>query len=113
MRSGRKSINLIIYLYNYLFTYEILLKRCVIRGNILLISLFNTVRDTFLPGISVSEYGNLYSQIDSHIIQLALLAIVKIQHDAHLTHIRTILSFLRDDQFHLPTEAHGAQNCKS
>ena len=64
------------------------------------ISLSNAVGDTFLPGVSVSKCGNLHSQIDSHIIQLALLAllaIVKIQYDAHLTHIRTIISFLRDD----------------
>ena len=42
------------------------------------ISLSNAVGDTFLLGVSVSECGNLHSQINSHIIQLALLAIVKI-----------------------------------
>ena len=51
----------------------------VVRGDMSPISLSNAAGDTFLLGVSVSECGNLYSQINSHIIQLALLAIVKIR----------------------------------
>ena len=54
----------------------------VVKGDMSLISLSNADKDTFLLGVSVSESGNLYSQIDSHILQIALLAlsaIVKIQ----------------------------------
>ena len=85
---------------DYVTTMDCLFRLTTVGYKTSLISLSNVVGDTFLPGVSVIECGNLYSQIDSHIIQLALLAllaIVKIQYDAHLTHIRTILSFLRDD----------------
>ena len=40
----------------------------VVRGDMSPISLSNAVGDTFLLGVSVSEYGNLHSQIDSHIL---------------------------------------------
>ena len=40
----------------------------VVRGDMSPISLFNAVGDTFLIGVSVSERGNLHSQIGSHIL---------------------------------------------